>query len=82
VSRVVAADLLAQAWAKTLAELSPPPVSEVYGVFFWSEAVGRHVVDEYDSEVDAEAWRDWVRKHRDASALLVHRTDTAGKWSL
>ncbi len=66
--------------AFNLAEFRPPDVREVYGVFSFSPALGRHVMDEYDDLADAEECRDSIRRRLDASAVILHRTDLTGHW--
>jgi hypothetical protein len=64
-----------------LAEFRPPDVHEVYGVFSFSRALGRHVMDEYDELSEAEQCRDSIRCRVDASAVILRRVDRTGHWT-
>lgn len=63
-----------------LAEFAPPTVHQVYGVFSFSRALGRHVMDEYDDPEAAQECRDNIRRRVDASAVILRRTDLTGSW--
>jgi hypothetical protein len=64
-----------------LADHDTPGTTTEWAVFSFSPGLRRHVLDSCDDHDQAEAMRDHTRRHMDASALLVHRTVSTGRWT-
>lgn len=68
--------------ASSLRSLSEAGARTVYGVFLFSRALRKHLVDDYDTYEDALEGLAHTRRVVDASALLVSRVEIVGPWSL